>query len=97
MQSFEIKKKPSDPADFNIYFLSESAITLSYNSEINNQTFNRISNLNETIYKNPFEGFQCTVPAYTSLTIFYDPMKVIKAKNLIGINCFEKISRYLYR
>lgn len=95
MSQVEIKKKSSDASNFNIYSLSEYAITLAYNAEINNSIFDQISYLKEVIYQNPFDGFQCAVPAYVSITIFFDPIPVIKSNKLIGLNCFERISNYL--
>ncbi|HWV74291.1 MAG TPA: 5-oxoprolinase subunit PxpB [Pseudosphingobacterium sp.] len=97
MSQIEIKKKSSDASNFNIYSLSEYAITLAYNAEINNSIFDQISYLNEAIYRHPFEGFQCAVPAYVSITIFFDPILVIKSNKLIGLNCFERISNYLFQ
>jgi inhibitor of KinA len=95
MPQIEIKKKSSDASNFNIYSLSEYAVTLAYNAAINNSIFDQISYLKEVIYQNPFDGFQCAVPAYVSITIFFDPILVIKSNNLIGLNCFERISNYL--
>lgn len=95
MSQIEIKKKSSDASDFNTYSLSECAITLAYDVGISTFTFYQISHLKEVIYKNPFDGFQCAVPAYASITIFYDPIQVMQSKKLRGINCFEKVSNYL--
>jgi inhibitor of KinA len=35
------------------------------------------------------------VPAYTTLSIFFDPVKVIQLQELPGKDCFEKVSGYL--
>lgn len=82
-------------SDFKIYSLAENAVSMEFGQEINELTFNRIQGLNEALQKDPFDGFQCTVPAYVSLTVFFDPVQVMAAPTLFGINCFEKVSKHL--
>lgn len=80
--------------EFKIYALSEQAVTLVFGDEINETTASKISNFNRLLKSKPFAGFRGSVPAYTTLSIFYDLLLVIKG-DLPGQNGFEKVSRYL--
>ena len=90
-----ISLRSATNSDFLIYFLSEEALSILFGQDINEVTFNRISEFNELITENPFAGFRTTVVAYTTLSVFYSPTAVIQSK-LPGINCFEKVSAYLH-
>ena len=80
--------------EFKIYALSEQAVTLVFGDEINETTASKISNFNRLLNSKPFAGFTGSVPAYTTLSIFYDLLLVISS-DLPGQNGFEKVSDYL--
>lgn len=80
---------------FDIYALSEQAITVEFGNQISEQFQQRVSFLNNLIYRNPFPGFYTTVPAYTTVTIFFDPVKVMESDDLSGKICFDRITNYL--
>jgi len=80
--------------EFKIYALSEQAVTLVFGDEINEATASKISNFNRLLNSKPFAGFRGSVPAYTTLSIFYDLLLVISS-DLPGRNGFEKVSDYL--
>lgn len=80
--------------DFEIYYLSEQAVTLAFEPEISETQLQQITAFNKLINQNPFPGFRCTVPAYHTISIFYDPVKVIKS-SLQGEDCFKKVSCWL--
>ncbi|WP_134091516.1 5-oxoprolinase subunit PxpB [Olivibacter sp. XZL3] len=83
-------------SSFSIHFLSENAITIEFGQKIDEATFDKVHQFNKLLNARPFEGLLCTVPAYVSLTVFYDATIVINAKNgLIGISGFERVSGYL--
>lgn len=86
---------PLNTLPFKLYALAENAISVEFGQEISDVTFNRIQNMNTAIQQHPFEGYQGTVPAYASLTIFFNPMQVMANAQLSGINCFERLSNYL--
>lgn len=86
--------KPDEKQDFSIYYLSENSVTLTFGQEISETLLQRISNFNKQIHQNPFSGFYTTVPAYTTLSVFFNPVEVIKSA-LPGADCFEKASAYL--
>jgi len=79
---------------FNVYALSEQAITIEFGQEINEDTLQKVTAFNQLIIQNPFPGFYTTVPAYTTLTVFFDPLQVIQS-DLPGTDCFDKVSAYL--
>lgn len=77
-----------------MYALNEQAITLVFGDEIKPELAEKISAFNTALHLNPFPGFKTAVPAYTTLTVFYDPLLVFTA-DLKGNNCFEKAAHYL--
>ncbi len=79
---------------FQPYQYSETALLLSFGNEINATTTQDIRSVNEAIRNKPFPGFIETVPAYTSLTIFYDLIEITNS-DLPGDDAREKITRYL--
>ena len=62
---------------------------------VDEATFNSITAINKAIYKEPFTGFVEAVPAYVSLTVYYDPVKVLSDDNLQGSYAFERVTNYL--
>lgn len=80
---------------FTLYSLSEYAITLEFDREIATQTLDKIVRFNTLLNQRPFDGFLTTVPAYTTLSIFFDPIQVMQSSGLRGINCFQRVSDYL--
>jgi len=82
---------------FTAYYLSEYALTLEFGHAISEDLLQKITSFNALINRQPFTGFQASVPAYGTLSVFYDPIQVINADNLPGIDCFDKVSAYLYQ
>lgn len=62
--------------DPRFYPLGENALTISFRSEISPEINQRVITLSAQLEKNPFPGFTECVPAYSSLTIFFDPVQV---------------------
>lgn len=82
-------------SSFSIHFLSERAITIVFGQGIDEITFDSVHQFNAQLNRLPFEGFISTVPAYASLTVFYDPLVVMHAQELQGLNGFERVCNYL--
>jgi inhibitor of KinA len=61
-----------------IFPLGDGALTVEYGSEISVETNNRVLNLARYFDANSFAGFIEIVPAYGSLTVFYDVSDVRK-------------------
>jgi len=79
---------------FKIYYLSEVAVTVEFGQQIAENVLSMVNGLNRLLYQKPFPGFNTAVPAYSTLTVFYDPVVVIKS-DLPGLGCFEKVSACL--
>ena len=81
----------------NLHFfqISENAISLEFGDDINEETLGRISGLNECIKQNPFAGLLSTIPAYTTLTLYFNPVVLMNNRNLKGSTTLCKISRYI--
>jgi inhibitor of KinA len=80
-----------------IYSLGEQAVTIEFGQAISEDILQLITNFHQLIGQNPFPGFYTAVPAYTTLSVFFDPVKVIQSGELPGIDCFEKVSGYILR
>ncbi|MBA2737758.1 MAG: 5-oxoprolinase subunit PxpB [Pyrinomonadaceae bacterium] len=61
-----------------IFPLGESALTIEFSNEISPETNDKVINLASYFGKNKFAGFVEVVPAYASLTIFYEVFTVRK-------------------
>jgi inhibitor of KinA len=78
----------------NIYGLSEQSVTVEFGTVISEELLSLITGFNQLLLQNPFPGLITTVPAYCTLTVFFDPLKVI-ATDLPGQFCYDKVSLYL--
>ncbi|MGI8883910.1 MAG: 5-oxoprolinase subunit PxpB [Pyrinomonadaceae bacterium] len=61
-----------------IFPLGESALTIEFSNEISPETNDKVINLANYLENNNFPGYIEIVPAYSSLTIFYDVLTVRK-------------------
>lgn len=78
-----------------IYGLTEQAITVEFGQQIGEKTLKQVRQLDTLLRQKPFPGFRTTVPAYTTLSVFFDPAEVIKNLDLRGFDAFEKVSDYI--
>jgi inhibitor of KinA len=85
---------PAPAPYFRIYALSERAVTVEFGQHINEGTLNQIRNFDIALQQNPFPGFSSTVPAYTTLTVYYDPL-ALSCSGLPGADGFAKVSAHL--
>ncbi|MBS4219752.1 5-oxoprolinase subunit PxpB [Bacillus sp. FJAT-49711] len=56
--------------------LGDCAIMMDFGKEINLKTNKNIIDIYQSIKSRPFQGFIESVPAYTTLTVYYDPVSV---------------------
>lgn len=77
-----------------VYPLSEQAITLQFGNTISADLLTQITTVNQLILEKPYPGLITTVPAYSTLTVYYDPLKVYQS-DLDGLHCFQKVSNYI--
>jgi len=92
MQTLPVTEQP-----FRIYALSESAVTIEFGNEISEQTLQKVTAFNHWLQQNPFPGYITAVPAYSTLTVFFDPLRVFQNPALTGAGCFEKVKSHLMR
>lgn len=85
---------PANP-QLPIYSLSERAVTIEFGREINQNLLELITGFDQLLTENPFPGFVASMPAYTTLSVFFDPLRVIQSGEMPGRDCFEKVSGYL--
>jgi len=64
---------------YKIFPLSDSSVTIDFGSVIDEVVNTRVAQLFDYCRLNPFIGFTEAVPAYASLTIFYDVIQVRNA------------------
>ncbi|MBD3747858.1 MAG: 5-oxoprolinase subunit PxpB [Sphingobacteriales bacterium] len=75
--------------------ISEKAISIVFGNQISEAIRQQISRLNRLILANPFLGLLNAIPAYTTLTLFFEPSILLKDTSLKGSTCSEKITFYL--
>jgi KipI family sensor histidine kinase inhibitor len=66
--------------------LSEFAILLSFGNAIDQTVHEQVMQAKQAIEQNPFPGFIETVPAYTSLTTYYNPSEIIGGNTSVSIH-----------
>ncbi len=79
---------------YKIYPLGESAVTIDFGNKISLETNIFVINLANQIEKNNFVGFIECVPAYSSLTIFYDVFKV-KQNYSSSLTTFDSVKIFI--
>lgn len=77
-----------------VYSLSENALILQFGISISADILSQVTKVNQLVQEKPFPGFITTVPAYSTLTVYYDLLQVFKS-NLDGLLGFQKVSNYL--
>lgn len=63
---------------FRIYHLSEKAVVIEWEQRIDAQIATQIQQLQENIRQQSFSWLEEMVPAYASLTLYYNPILVLK-------------------
>lgn len=76
------------------YPVGENSLTLSFGNQISVETNRKIITIQKLIEKNPFPGMIELVPAFSSLTVFYDLLKVRKNSPELP-TAFEAVRFYL--
>jgi inhibitor of KinA len=59
--------------------LGECAFVVKFGDEIDPVTHRHVVELTRSLEENPFAGFQETVPSYTAVAVYYDPVAVASA------------------
>jgi KipI family sensor histidine kinase inhibitor len=79
----------SDVKYLRIYPLSETAIVLEWENDINHAIHSAIQSFNGWLLQNPFEGMVEMVPAYHTLTVFHQPRPNVSIISLIH-DCWKQ-------
>lgn len=80
--------------NYKIFPLSDSAITIDFGNVIDEKINDFVMKLYRFCNENPFIGMIEAMPAYASLTIFYDVLKVRKT-NVEAKTAFDFAKKYL--
>ncbi|MBV6440847.1 MAG: 5-oxoprolinase subunit PxpB [Haliscomenobacteraceae bacterium CHB4] len=59
-----------------IAICSESAVAVTYGDRIDPEIHQKVLAFNDRLLNDPFPGLQAVVPAYASVTVFFDPVVV---------------------
>lgn len=78
-----------------IHVINESAITLQWNIADPEIIAAEIHKLFKLLINSPFYGFLAAVPAYTTLTIYFEPIIVKSQLAEEGPTAYEKVKRYV--
>jgi inhibitor of KinA len=81
--------------DYSFIPLSEAALLIQFGNEINLALHEQVMSAKQFIEANPFEGFTETVPAYNSLAVFYNPLKIEKKAQTIAATVEKEIRKIL--
>ncbi|USK83647.1 5-oxoprolinase subunit PxpB [Peribacillus asahii] len=78
---------------FTLSPLGDSAVVVTFGNEIKYDIHKKIKIFMELLEHEPFVGFVECVPAYTNLTVFYDPLVVFNEQkhNEAGISPYEVV------
>ena len=84
----------SATTSYQIYPISDQAVTLDFGGPISLETNDRVYLLLDALIKNKLEGVTDIIPAYNSVTVVYDYMTVyqrqLKNENTIPVYTFIK-------
>ena len=81
--------------NISFFQFSENAISLELGEEISEEILKRITRLNECIKQKPFAGLLNTIPAYTTLTLYFNPVELMNDLSLKGTSCLERVIEYI--
>lgn len=74
-----------------IYPLSETALTIEWGNSIDEAIRQQVVHANDLLNQNPFAGFIETVPAYTTLTVYYQPELIVEEND----SSFSFVKNYI--
>ncbi|MBN8676656.1 MAG: 5-oxoprolinase subunit PxpB [Chitinophagales bacterium] len=76
-----------------IYPLSENAATVAFGDQMDDALHQQVLQLDQAIRQEPFAGWVENVPAYASLTVFYQREKIAVSES---ISAFEQVRQWLH-
>ena len=84
----------SGKSDLQIYPINEGAVTIEFGKTIDEDIVDRVNAFDRLLRQKALPGMYQTVPAYTSLTVFFDLLTLLDAP-LPGKTGFDKARTYL--
>jgi len=88
------KLKESDIPTVRLYPLGDAAVVVHFGDVIGEQTHQQVQAFTAYLAQHPFEGLVEYVPAFTTVTVYYDPWVISKSGNL---NPYTKVTGFLQR
>lgn len=79
-----------------IYPLSETAITIEWGHRMDETVHRQVLQLDNVLREKPFPGFVETVPAYASLTVFYQPELLASAPSHLFVWVKDQVEKLLH-
>ncbi len=80
---------------FSFIPVNESSLLISFGEVIHEDMHTRVMQAKALIEANPFPGFVETVPAYTSLAVYYDPVEVEKKNETVASTVQQTLQQLL--
>jgi inhibitor of KinA len=80
-----------------IYSLTEQSLTIEFGREISPEINNRVMALHHALKNEPFDGFVESVPAYATLTVYFDLVKIKSSKEIASDSARQFVSDIIVR
>lgn len=93
-KTHRMESKPTDIVTYQLHPLGDSAVVLQFGDTIDQQVHRRITVLAAYLSGHTFPGFIELVPAYTTITVYYDPWVVSRKGE---IDPYQKVIEFLHR
>lgn len=90
----DLAKEQSKIPAVQLYPLGDAAVVVAFGNEISEQTHQQVRAFSAYLQQHPFRGLVEFVPAYTTVTVYYDPWVISEKGNL---NPYTKVTGFLQR
>ena len=80
---------------FSFIQINESSLLISFGELIHEDVHARVMQAKAAIEANPFPGFVETVPAYTSLAVYYNPVLIEKKNESVSVTVLQSVQHLL--
>lgn len=82
-------------SDVTVKSLGDSAVIVQLAETVNPVIHRQIQSLCTLLINEPFDGFIEAVPAYNSITVYYDPYRMYLASPTKRVTAFQQVSSYI--
>lgn len=89
-----LEKEQSKIPAVQLYPLGDAAVVVEFGNEISEQTHKQVRAFSAYLQQHPFRGLIEFVPAYTTVTVYYDPWVISERGQL---NPYTKVTGFLQR